>query len=264
MQRKKKGNKKRNKSIDQYAYRSGLREWNTAYKAIFAIFPLFTVIAADSILLSLITVLYMGSLSIVIGKIGIGNYLRLLLVPTAFILTGAIAVLVQIGEGADSLFLLHLPIGNIYVTKESIWQTGHLICKAFAGVSALYMLALSTPMGEIISVFRRARIPSILLELMHLIYRYIFLLFEINVRQNEAAKSRLGYCDYRTSLRTFGSEMANLLILSMKKSGEYYDALESRGYEGNCLFWEERRKFTVTQALWGAAYVGVALLVICG
>lgn len=261
------GNKKKSRhhrhvSIDGYAYVSGLREWNTSYKSIFAFASLIAVIASDTVPVSVMTMVFMGTLSVVTGKIRIDDYIRLLFVPAAFILTGGAAVLIQFGRGTESIFSTPFFFTDLYITKESLLQSAGLCCKAFGAVSALYMLALSTPMGEIISVCRKIHIPSILLELMHLIYRYIFILLETNARQKEAAKSRLGYCDMKTSFRTFGSEMANLLILSMKRSGDYYDALEARGYAGNCLFWEEKKGLTAGQLLWGAAYTGIFVILI--
>ena len=77
-------------------------------------------------------------------------------------------------------------------------------------------------------------------------------------RQRDAVRSRLGYLDRRNALRVFGNEMANLLVVSMNKARDYYDALESRGYEGDCLFWEEKRRLTGGQILWGAAYAAAA------
>ncbi len=135
--------------------------------------------------------------------------------------------------------------------------------KAFSAVSALYLMTLSTPMGEIISVFRKIRVPVLILELMHLIYRYIFILSETNQRQKDAAGSRLGYCDLKTSFRTFSGELANLLVLSMKKAETYYDAMEARGYEGNALFWEETRPLTAGQLLYAGLYLALLLGTFC-
>lgn len=255
-------NSHRHVSVDSYAYISGLKDWNTPFKVSFALLSILAVITADSPVVSVMTIAFMGVLSIEAGRIKPGDYFRLMLVPSAFIITGGIAVLIQVGAGVKSLLRIPFFSTDLYITEESLRQSLGLFGKAFGAVSALYMLALSTPMGEIISTLGKVKVPSIILELMHLIYRYIFILLETNAGQKEAAQSRLGYCDMKTSFRTFGSELANLLILSMKKSGEYYDALESRGYEGNCLFWEEKRKLTKKQVIWAAAYAGAVVILI--
>lgn len=247
-------------SIDEYAYRSGLKEWNASYKVLFSMAALLAVIALDSIVLSGMTVLFMGILSCSAGKLKTRAYLKLLLIPAVFIVISGIAVLIQIGSGKGSIFSISVFSMNLYLTNESVKQAAALSLKAFGGVSCLYLLTLSTPMGEIIEVLRKFHVPNMILELMHFIYRYIFILLEINHRQKDAIKSRLGYVSRRNSLRIFGNEMANLFIVSMDKSGDYYDALTSRGYEGFCLFWEEKKAITKTQLVWGALYASAAVI----
>ncbi len=248
-------------SIDYYSYHSRLGNWNTDYKVAFSMSALITVIAADSIRISAATAVFMLFLCVGIGRIPLLEYGRLLRIPASFILLGAAAILVQLGSGADSLIFLPFFGTKLFITQDSLYQAGRVVLKAFAAVSAFYMLTISTPMGEILSVFRKLRVPAAVLELMHLIYRYIFILSDINQKQKDAAKSRLGYCDLKTSFHTFGAELANLLVMSLKRADVHYDAMEARGYEGNCLFWEERRPLTASQLVYGLIYLAFIISV---
>lgn len=248
-------------SIDYYAYISGLSNWNTVYKVIFSLGALITVIAADSIPVSAVTIVFMLFLNVGIGRIQVRDYLGLLWLPAAFILLGGMAIMIQFGSGAGSFFSIRFLGTKLYVTEDSLKLALHTALKAFAAISAFYMVTLSTPMGEIISVFRRVHVPGLILELMHLIYRYIFILSDTNRAQKEAAKSRNGYCDLKTSFRTFSGEIANLFVMSMKKADMYYDAMEARGYEGDCRFWEEKKALTGGQLVYGLLYVTLLVLV---
>lgn len=248
-------------SIDYYSYLSNLRDWNTVYKVLFSVGALVTVIAADDIRISIATVLFMLFLSVGIGRLPLRAYLRLMTIPAVFLLMGGAAIMIQLGSAGDSLFYIRFFHTKLYITKDSLTLAGNVALKALAAVSALYMMTLSTPMGEIISVFRRLHVPVLLLELMQLIYRYIFILSEINQKQKDAAGSRLGYCDLKTSFRTFGSELANLFLLSLKRSEMYYDAMEARGYEGSGRFWEERRPLTGKQLIYGFLYALLLILI---
>ncbi len=252
------------RSIDYYSYGSGIGNWNAVYKVLFSVGALVTVIAADSIRVSAVTILFMLYLSVGAGRLSLRTYIRLMAIPAAFLLMGGAAIMLQPGSAADGLVHIRFFYIKLYITNDSLVLAGNVTFKALAAVSALYMMTLSTPMGEILSVLRRIHVPALLLELMHLIYRYIFILSEINQKQKDAAKSRLGYCDMRTSFRTFGSEAANLFILSIKKSEMYYDAMEARGYEGNGLFWEERKALTGKQLLYGFLYVILIILAVGG
>ncbi len=248
---------------DSYSYLSALGEWNTVYKVVFSVGALVTVISANSVGISAVTLFFMLLLSVCVGKIPGKDYVRLLKIPTAFILLGGAAILIQFGTGEGSLFCTRFFGTNLFFTAVSLYQGINVTLKAFAAVSALYLLTLSTPMGEIISVFRKIHVPLLILELMHLIYRYIFILSETNQRQKDAARARLGYCDWKTSLRTFSGELANLLILSMKKAETYYDAMEARGYGGDALFWEEKRPLTFNQIFYGILYLIFILGTFC-
>lgn len=122
----------------------------------------------------------------------------------------------------------------------------------------MYFLTLTTPACEIVGVLRRAHVPKLIIELMYLIYRFIFILLDIYGRMREAAESRLGYRDFRTSCRSFGGTVGNMLVLSMRKSGTYYDAMLSRCYNGEIQFLEPEKpvhmqQYLLAGAVWSAA-----------
>lgn len=242
-------------SIDYYSYISGLSSWNTVYKVIFSLGALITVIAVNTVAVSVVTIAFMLYLNVGIGKIHGMDYLKLLWLPAAFILLGGLAIIVQFGKGTDSLFAVRFFWTKLYITKDTLVLGVNTALKAFAAISAFYMVTLSTPMGEIISVFKKVHVPVIILELMHLIYRYIFILFDTNKAQKEATKSRNGYCDLATSFRTFSGEAANLFVMSMKKADMYYDAMEARGYDGELNFWEEKKELTGRQLVYLLGYL---------
>ncbi len=136
--------------------------------------------------------------------------------------------------------------------------------RTFGAVSALYFLTLSTPAGEVVRLLGKLHVPGIVTELMYLIYRYIFIMMDTQGRIRTAAESRLGYRDFITSCKTFGASLGNLLVITLKRSGAYYDAMESRGYDGELLFMEEERQFKIRWLLWaglyGAAGAGLKLI----
>jgi len=248
-------------SIDYYAYISTLRNWNTSFKVLFSVTALIIVIVSNSIPVSITTLIFMMLLTVGIGKIKMKDYWRLLSIPVTFILLSGVAIAVQFGRESDSLGTISIYALQLSVSKQSLMLAINVAFKAFGGISAVYLMTLSTPMGEIVSVFRKIHVPFLILDLMHLIYRNIFILSEINQKQKDATRSRLGYCDLKTSFRTFSSEMANLLIVSLKKADVYYDAMVARGYEGNCLFWEEKRALTLSQIGYAVLYGGLMLTV---
>ncbi len=111
----------------------------------------------------------------------------------------------------------------------------------------MYLLALTTPIHEITSTLSRLHVPGILIELMYLIYRFIFLLSETAHQMHMAAQSRLGYWGWRQSMQTFGKSMANLLVTALRQAGNTYDAMVARCYDGRLAFWTEAKPVTPVQ-----------------
>ena len=248
--------------IDYYSYRSGLGRWNPFLKMVFALVAFIVVIGTEDVPIAGMTFLFMMVLIIKMGKVPLEAYIRLLAIPAVFILTGAAVVLLQFGEGDTLLWEWQNPVFRVYITKESLKQSFTLLAKSFSAISVLYMLSLSTPVGEILQELKKLHVPSMVLDLMYLIYHYIFILLEINHKQKEAVKARLGYRDWRTAIRTFAKELSNLLILSLQKCGIYFDAMEARGYCEALNFWVEKKPVTVSQIVVVGLYlVGVIVLI---
>lgn len=68
---------------------------------------------------------------------------------------------------------LHIFFFYLCFYRSSLLLAGAIFLKAMAGISALYMLSLSTPVNQLVPVLQKLHLPSLLVELMNLIYRYI-------------------------------------------------------------------------------------------
>ena len=242
------------RAIDAFAYASGLNGWNPTFKVVLSVGTILVCLAADCVPVSLAVILSMGALIVRRGGLPLHDYIGLLGVPLAFLLLSGAAVAVQITSGPTGDWNLVLPWFSVCVTRASLRFALGLTLKALGAVSAMYLLALSTPAGELTSVLRRAHLPGILVELMYLIYRFIFILLDTHARMKDAAESRLGDRDFRTACRSFGQTAGNLLLIALKKSGAYYDAMTARCYDGGLAFWEEEKPFRPVQAAAALAY----------
>lgn len=257
-------------NLEHYAYVSPMRQWNSVWKTIFSVAVIFNVLAVNSIRLSLATICFMGITSIGIGKIHTKDYFRFLTIPFTFILLSGLAIALQIGgDMKDSVVLPGNITLGFYIKSTACMLTRHgsrqalrLMANAFACVSSMYLLTLSTPMGDLLYVLRKFHVPALIIELMHLIYRYIYIMSDADRKQKDAAISRMGYHNYSASLRSFSYGLANLFIISIKRAGTCYDAMESRGYDGelNMLtkVYPVKKKQIVMMILYGVG-AGVVL-----
>lgn len=247
--------------IDIYAYKSKLRNVNPKFKVIFTLIILFICIAADNVYISSIVIITMGLLTICRGGIKLHEYISLLNIPIVFMVFGSIAIAVGISFKPLGQYNLNLFIFYLYTSDESIIETIKIIMKAFGAVSALYMMTLSTNTSEIISVLRSLKVPKIIVELMNMIYRFIFILMDVQCKMKNSAQSRLGYVDFGRSCYSFGSIASNLLIVSLKKANAYYDAMESRCYDGQILFLEEEKKVKKSHIIYACIYIIMLILI---
>ncbi len=248
-------------SMDFYACQSGIRHWNGSYKVFSAVLILALCLILDRPRVSVFIICSMGLLNMAGNRVSPGNYLRLLKIPAAFAVMGSAALMIGISAEPAGDFQISLPWFWLYVTEEGMVHALEVVLKAMGALSAMFVLALSTPAGELAAVLRKARLPGVVTELMYMVYRFIFILAEVHRTMRNAAVSRLGDVDFKTSCSTFGQIGGNLLILSLKKANTYYDAMVSRGYEGEFCFWEEEKPVKAWQI---PALVGyVMILVFC-
>lgn len=219
-------------TIDRLCYNSKLRYVNAGEKFAFAVLTLAACVIGHSVPISCLILILTGILTVWKGGIPVSRYLRYLLVLLVFLLLSTLAIAVNVS--AVPLDLFAVPVGKLYLTgsRASLFYALELLLTAMGSVSCLYFLSFSTPMPDILNVLRRLHCPRLVLELMLLIYRYIFVLFDIASAISTAQDSRLGNRNYKTSMKSFGAMISALFVRAMKKSGALYDAMESRCYDG--------------------------------
>lgn len=228
--------------IDYIAYNSRLYNVNPFFKIIFFITSLIICVLGDNIWVSLFTFVSMGFITLYLGGVKWHTYKRLLILPLFFLMASTITIAVDINNG---LYLSHT--GQI---RGII-----LFIKAMSSVTCLYALALSTPLSDIIEVLRFFKVPNIIIELMFLIYRFIFILSKIINNMLNSAKIRYGFNSFKNMINTYSLIAGNLLINTLKKSNDYYDSLLSRKYKGNIAFYCNYDKIKLRDILFGAIYL---------
>ena len=219
-------------TIDKLCYNSKLRYVNAGEKFAFTMITLLLCVCSRSIVIACIVLTATGILTVYKGGIPLFRYVRFMTVPLAFLILSTLAIIFNISRTPLDLFAI--PIGNWYLTgsKEAILYALQLILTSLSSVSCLYFLSFNTPMPDILNVLGSLHCPKILMELMLLIYRFIFILLSVSSAITNSQHSRLGNKDYKTSLKSFSALASVLLVRSFKRANALYDAMESRCYDG--------------------------------
>ncbi|MCR3922639.1 MAG: cobalt ECF transporter T component CbiQ, partial [Firmicutes bacterium] len=182
------------------------------------------------------------------GGVPLLYYFKLLLLPAGFLVLAVLTVAVIAVPNQhmlDAIWTFSFWNLSLGVTTSSLATAANLGVKALASVSCLYFLSLTTPMVDLIAVLRKLKFPTLLLELMSLIYRFIFVLMETAEMIFTSQASRLGYKNTKTGYRSLGQLISNLSIRSYKRANDLYTALEARGYTGELRVLEQKRCISV-------------------
>jgi cobalt/nickel transport system permease protein len=118
-------------------------------------------------------------------------------------------------------------------SPEALQQMLVILTRVIGSASALNFLALTTPMVDMVALLRRLRLPETLIDVMVIMYRFIFVLLDTLERMLTAQRSRLGYqTGYWRSMQNMGQVGARLFINAMQRSQRLETALLARGYNG--------------------------------
>lgn len=246
-------------TMDVLAARSSLRNVSPALKAALGVLCLILCVgAADAVVgvavgASMLLILWR------LGKVPVKRLLHMLRLPLVFLAVSCVVILLEPGDHPGAVAQLRLGSLSLCVTRTSLASAVTLFFQALGAVCCLFFIAATTPMPQLIELLRKCRLPEIMIELMYLIYRYLFVLLQVQRQMTEAASARLGFHGLRRSVSTAGRISGALLASSFRRSSTCYDAMLARGYDGRLAFLSSMPKLHARHALAAAGY----LLTLC-
>ncbi|MGB1250045.1 MAG: cobalt ECF transporter T component CbiQ [Candidatus Promineifilaceae bacterium] len=220
--------------IDRYAYNNTLRLIDPAYKVGLAMLVVLLCLVLNRPISSLLALAWMVGLTVGLAKIPMGVFGRILLAETTFLLLTTIGVVVSISIQQPEL-VWQTNVGFLWfsASPDTLLQGVQLVTRALGAASALNFLALTTPLTDIITLLQRWNVPTYLIDLMTVMYRFIFILLDTLEQMVVAQESRLGYhAGYRRGMKNAGQVGARLFINSFQRSRQLETALTARGYNG--------------------------------
>ncbi|WP_260399716.1 cobalt ECF transporter T component CbiQ [Peribacillus simplex] len=233
-------------------------------KMVFALSLLLFSLTVRDMTVSLITFTVMSALIIFGAKIPLSYYLKLLLLPGFFILSGTITILFSFTSKFTSISNIwwSWKVGNwqIFISDDSIGTVINLITVVLGSISCLYFLTLTTPITVILSVMRKLKVPSLLVDLIELTYRFIFIFLDTALAIHQSQASRLGYGSLRKGIRSLGLLISSLFLGVLQRSGHLTMAMNARGYQENLSYIEDT--YTYSSRNWLIAIVILGSLII--
>ncbi len=155
-------------------------------------------------------------------KVGWGRLVRVVWLPVVSIAIGVATVAVSVGWSSGPTFA---------ITPEGLRTARDLAVRSLAATLALFTLACSTPMIDLLTGLRKLRVPDPLIEIASLIYRFAFGLIENVGEIRSAQEGRLGYVDRRAAMRSASMAMSVLFLRVWERARRLDVGLAGRGYE---------------------------------
>lgn len=220
--------------IDLYAYNNRLRDAHPAEKILFAGLTMLICLIASSPVVAVLALACVTVAVVRVAGIPLRAFWYFVRLPAGFIVIGVLTLAVTTVDPAGPQTLLALPIGpwHIGVVESSLTRAVQVASVSFACVASMLALALTTPMVDLTDQLRKWRVPQLFIELMVLMYRFIFVFIETAQAMYIAQNARLGYSNWRRSLRSAGMLAANLYLRSQSRASLLFTALTARGYSG--------------------------------
>lgn len=235
--------------IDRIAYASPLRSIDPAQKAGFTVLVIALCLTLNRPWVGVAAALSVWILSVGLGQVSAGVMRRVVLAEGIFLAASVAGVAVSVRF--DPFF--------IGMTPHGLDSALLLFSRSLGCVLAMNFLALTTPMIDLVDLGHRLRLSPLLLDLMTLIYRFIFTLLESVERIHTAQEARLGYSGFWRSMSSAASLAALLFVDAYRRSARVQVAIEGRGYDGNLRVLRNGYRWNMGLLFWMGAILALMI-----
>ncbi len=218
--------------LDDIAQNSTFRHIHPGTKILLGLGSLLICLVSPTPVVPLISGIVLSLVLLIPARISPLVYGELLIAPAIFTACSIIVLLFMLG-GGDVIWRFS-PVSwiNLTITDNAVRHAILILFRVFGCTISLFFIALTTPMTDLFNIMKRCRIPVELIDLMMIMYRYIFITYEQAREIWQAQIMRLGYSRVKESIRSF-SMLCGMLFISSWIAGEgLIHAMDCRCYDG--------------------------------
>jgi cobalt ECF transporter T component CbiQ len=134
----------------------------------------------------------------------------------------------------------HMPLTDWAISERGVRSAAYLIARSEATLTLSLLLVFTTQWSHLLRALRALRVPTVLVVLTGMTYRYIFLLLETSQDMIQSRRSRIvGRIDSAERRRLMVASMGVLLGKTFQLSSDVHMAMQSRGYRGESYVLDE-------------------------
>jgi cobalt/nickel transport system permease protein len=226
-----------------------------------------TVIAVFSIVFlshwELALLFFAASIGLVLyARASMKVYLKRLLLPLLIIVFVAITLPLTYGTTQVAV----VPGLMLSVYSEGVAFAILIFTRCLAAVAVLNLLILVTPITTVMDSLAWFHVPSVVIDTMMLMFRYVSVVSEESTRMYRAQESRCGHSrrvSYLRKIANFGSIAGALLMRAFDRAIKVGDAMASRGYTGKyTLFTYEKQQLPTRDLIVGLLTVSASIALV--
>ncbi|MFC5649267.1 cobalt ECF transporter T component CbiQ [Paenibacillus solisilvae] len=254
------------KLIDSLSYLNKLRSVSPLWKCGFAA-VLFVLSYLSHPIIQLVVFSWIFIWIVLYARIPFKFYILLMGTPCLFYATGLPAIMIEL-QSIHASSALSPVIAQFsfmgwaaFVTESGLYKAGHLFMRVLACLSCLTFMMLTTPISELFQVMKKLHMPSLILELMLIMYRFLFVLTDTASQMYSAQKARGGQSRFRSRLSDTAILIVRLFGKTMQRYKGLSHGLSARGFTDEIRMAPYRSNPVPPRYKWESG-IGIALLLL--
>jgi len=157
-----------------------------------------------------------------------------------FIIDGSPLCMIYQAPYPSTMLGIHIP-ADIYISQQGFTAAMFLFLRVGLSLSMGVLLVMTTPAARLIKSLQVMGVPSLMVMVIEMSYRYLVLLLNLSIEMFEARRLRtVGVLSMASKRAQVGSSIAALFARSMELTDEVYLAMTARGYTGQVVSMDEK------------------------
>ncbi len=219
--------------IDNCAYLNNIKDVNPLTKLGITFIGVIASMLTQNVNIHILIMLVMTVLILFIARVDMKLYIKCLKIPMIFLIIGIGLNLINISfENKDYIFNINILGLYIGTTKFAVKSSVNILLRAMSCIISIYFLILTTPFNQLIIVLKKLHIPHTLIELMILIYRFIFIFIEEAEEIYKSQQLKFGYTNLKTSYNSMSLLIKTLFFRMMRRYEDMSTSLDIKLYDG--------------------------------
>lgn len=219
--------------IDNCAYLNNIKDVNPLIKLGITFTGVIASMLTQNANIHILIMLFMTALILFIARVDMKLYIKCLKIPIIFLIIGIGLNLINISfENKDYIFNVNILGLYIGTTEFAVKSSVNILLRAMSCIISIYFLILTTPFNQLIIVLKKLHIPHTLIELMILIYRFIFIFIEEAEEIYKSQQLKFGYTNLRTSYNSMSLLIKTLFFRMMRRYEDMSISLDIKLYDG--------------------------------